>query len=471
MTDAGKMERIISGGYCIGCGACKAADPSIRIELDQYGKFQAQETESSGNDSSTALKVCPFSDEGPNEDELGKRLFGDACLHDESLGYYQKLFVGHIQEDQFRAEGASGGLISWVLAELLRRGKIDAVAHVKKVECPDDGVLFRYGISRTEDEIRSGAKSRYYPVEMSGVLEQIRAKPGRYAVVGLPCFIKAIRRLADEDPVIKERVVFCVGLVCGHLKSKAFADYFGWQVGISPGRLEEIDFRVELENRPAWDYGVYLRGEGKEVVKPTSELSGANWGHNFFRYSACDFCDDVFAETADIAIGDAWLPEYVMDSKGNSIVVVRDPIVGQLLERAQEEGRVLLHPEMENRIAESQAGGLRDRREGLAYRLHLKNKNQLWAPRKRVDARPAGITRRRRSIYENRSAIGEASHAAWEESVNQHDIEMLNKQMSPLLETHASLYQKEARSKQRILRFKSRCIKAFKILGLSRLFS
>jgi coenzyme F420-reducing hydrogenase beta subunit len=121
-----KLEHIIDGGYCIGCGACKIVDPSIQIELDGSGKLQAQIQKQSEETLYEALRVCPFSDEGANEDAIGKRLFGDTCEHDRSTGYYKQLFVGHIQEDTFREEGASGGVISWVLAELLRCGKIDA---------------------------------------------------------------------------------------------------------------------------------------------------------------------------------------------------------------------------------------------------------------------------------------------------------------------------------------------------------
>jgi coenzyme F420-reducing hydrogenase beta subunit len=82
-------------------------------------------------------------------------------------------------------------MVSWVLEELLRRGLVDGVAHVAAVEDPQaEGKFFRYRIARTVEEIRAGAKSRYYPVELSGVLDLIRHNPGRYAVVGVPCFIK-----------------------------------------------------------------------------------------------------------------------------------------------------------------------------------------------------------------------------------------------------------------------------------------
>ena len=36
---------------------------------------------------------------------------------------------------------------------------------------------------------------------------------------------------------------------------------------------------------------------------------------------ACEFCDDVVGETADMSVGDAWLPGYVSDWRGTSVVV------------------------------------------------------------------------------------------------------------------------------------------------------
>jgi coenzyme F420-reducing hydrogenase beta subunit len=64
----------------------------------------------------------------------------------------------------------------------LRTGVIDGAAHVVATADPQhEGRFFRYQISRTEAAIRAGAKSRYYPVELSEVLRTIRAVPGRYA--------------------------------------------------------------------------------------------------------------------------------------------------------------------------------------------------------------------------------------------------------------------------------------------------
>ena len=437
------LNRIISGGYCIGCGACAVASPDIAVPMQADGQYRAvMSTE--GNDHrvsllDNALFTCPFSDTGPNEDELGETLFAGAGRRDYRIGWYDALYAGHVTEGVFREKGASGGVITWLLTQMLNKGMVDGVIHVKKSDPDQSGVLFQYAVSRTAAEVAAGAKSRYYPIEFSQVVEEVRGTPGRYVFVGLPCFVKAIRRLSRVDDVIRERIVYCVGLVCGHLKSKAFADCFGWQAGVFPGDLKEIDFRVKIPGRAASDYGVLLRSSGTEVVKPTRELFGSNWGCNFFRCSACDYCDDVFAETADVAVGDAWLPGYIDDSGGNCVVVVRRPDLSGLFDEARTAGIVSMDPVLPDLMAKSQAGGLRDRREGLAYRLYLKTCDGEWVPTKRV--RPSSrLSRSRKKIYTLRMRLGALSHKLWMESTHTGDFTVFHAGMEKLIRQYNRAY-------------------------------
>lgn len=441
MNDIEKLNRIISGGYCIGCGACAAMYPDhITMAFDQYGMYQPQiRGGMSAAKAGAVLKVCPFSDEGPNEDELAVKLFPEA-KPDQQLGRYSALYAGYAAESEFRAKGSSGGMVSWILAELLATDKVDGVIHMRSSAGHTGDPLFSYAVSSTEAAILDGAKSKYYPMEMSGVLEFIRASDKRYALVGVPCFIKAARRLMLEDPVIADRVKFCVGLVCGHLKSKAFADCFAWQADIQPGQLEEIDFRVKLPERPSSDYGVMVAGNGKQVTRPTRDYFGSNWGVGFFKYSACEYCDDVFAETADIAVGDAWLPEFTTDNRGNSIVLVRSAELGELIREGMKSGRLFLNDCSADAMAESQAGGLRHRRDGLSYRLFLKQETGEWAPKKRVSASAAGIGSDRRKIYFLREILRQRSHELWLESVNAGNFAIFESGMKKLVSRYERAY-------------------------------
>lgn len=433
MDRTATIHQVVDGGYCIGCGVCAALESDcIAMAFDQYGMYQPQfHGEMDASKAGRTVKACPFSDERPNEDELAATLFPDADL-DERIGRFRGLYAGYVQEGEFRAKGSSGGVVSWVLAELLTTGMVDGIIHMKPSE-GKNGALFAYAISTTKEEVLQGAKSKYYPMELSGVMSLIRNSNKRYVVVGVPCFIKAVRRLMLIDPVIAGRVKFCVGLVCGHLKSKTFADCFAWQAGISPGHLEKIDFRVKLPNRKSSDYGVMVSGSGISVTRASREFFGSNWGYGFFKYSACEYCDDVFAETADIAVGDAWLPEYTEDSSGNCVVVTRSNELDQLIKQGAASGRLNINACSADVLAESQAGGLRHRRNGLSYRLWLKKEEGAWAPRKRVSVSSTGIGATRKKVYLLREVMRRQSHEIWAESVSADDFAVFQTGMNKLI--------------------------------------
>lgn len=435
------IEKIVSGNYCIGCGAC-AIHPSngIEISFDQYGKYQANVVNvfsdlTTGN----AMLVCPFSDEAENEDQIGSHLYSGE-QHDDRFGFYRSLHIGYVAEGEYREKATSGGIITWLLTELLETKRIDGVIHVKRADPSASGCLFEYAISKDAASVLAGAKSRYYPVETSKVLSYVRENQGRYAFVGVPCFVKAIRNIQKQDPIFSERIKYCIGIVCGHMKSKAFADCFGWQVGIKPGNLEAIDFRVKQDVGTAGDYAVSLKSGDFEITKRSKEFLGSNWGHNFFRYEACDYCDDVLAETADIAIGDAWLPDYNKDPRGTSIIVIRNADIDGLFHEASNCGRLHLESATADKIAMSQEGGLRDRREGLSYRLFLKSKSKQWFPKKRVEPSCVGIPHRRRKIYTHRSLMGRMSHIHWRHATHLGSFDFFEKKMNKLIKKNNSFY-------------------------------
>ena len=331
-------------------------------------------------------------------------------------------------------------MVSWLLCELFKLEKIDAVIHVKENNDDQNNILFKYGISDTITEIKAGSKSRYYPIEMSEVLSLLKKNNRRYAIVGLPCFIKSIRKLTLIDPVIKSRIIYTVGLVCGHLKSKSFAEYFGWQMGINPSDLTNIDFRVKLKNQPANYYGVKAESVDKESVVIARELKGSNWGHNMFRYSACDYCDDVFAETADVVIGDAWLPDYEKDPDGTCIIGTRKSELSTILMNATKMNRLQLVEANLDDIIKSQEGGLRDRREGLSYRLWLKKKDNLWAPKKRVKPSLNLISTKRQKLYDIRLNMRIKSHLIWQKAVGKNSLKYFNSEISALVNGYNKVY-------------------------------
>lgn len=385
---------------CIGCGACAEGRT---VELDGDGHMKPSR-EWAGERSERLARICPFSPEARDEDAIAGEEF-PLARHRGAVGRIAGAWVGHVAEGEWRMRGSSGGMVSWAAAELIRRGEVDAVAHVVPGGA---GRAFGYRLSRTPEEIAAGAKSRYFPVEMSRVLEEIRATPGRYAVVGVPCFIKAVHLLRREEPVLRERIAFTLGLFCGHMKSARMLESFAWQMDAATGEIARAEFRIKDPSRPASAYVAEVELDGGEVRRRDwATMPDGDWGAGFFMNPACDWCDDVIAETADLSFGDAWVEPYTSDGRGTNVVVARSPLAVALVEEGIAAGRLTLSPVDAEFVRETQAAGFRHRREGLAYRLTWPKRG--LRPVKRV-APSSDLPRRRRIVYRMRRFVSRGSN-------------------------------------------------------------
>lgn len=443
------FDTVVHGGYCIGCGVCAVVDNSIEIKYDRFQKLQAvynSNIKHVEKNETSVLSVCPFSNSSQNEDSIGKRLFGKYGTRNEKLGYVLETYVGHVNEESYRGIGSSGGMGTWILDELLKLGEIDGVVHVKENKSVvNGGKMFEYQISYSSQEIKEGAKTRYYPIELSEVFQKLKEKPGNYALVGIPCFIKAARLLMGEEEIFGARIKYCIGLVCGHLKSANFSKMLSWQTGVHPDNLSRIDFRTKLESEEANNYGITVQGKVQNKLKiitslPIRQLYGIDWGLGLFKYKACDYCDDVVAETADLSIGDAWLPNYVKDAKGTNIVIVRKKELNDIIRKACNSNRLVLEKIDQGLIVKSQMAGFRHRRESLAFRLKCADEQGKWRPQKRVLASEYQLTKKAQKIQLLRMQISELSHEAFTLALGKNSFEVFQGKMSTLFAEYAKIY-------------------------------
>jgi coenzyme F420 hydrogenase subunit beta len=349
-----------------------------------------------------------------------ERLYGavPGIQHRSETGYYLASYVGYSErapaDQRLRWDGdlAPGGAA--------RRGR----RRPRYLRRPtgDPERLFAFQVFDTAEEVRTGAGSAYYPVEMSGVIRQVLEVPGRYAITGLPCFLKAIRLAQQRNKKLRERVVVTVGLVCGQLKSRHFTEYIADLAGVR-GEVTGVRYRGKSPDQPAINYHyMFTAADGEEQRIFWNEGINEAWTNRWFTPRACSYCDDVFAECADVTCMDAWLPEYSRDSRGTSLVLVRSPAVREVLERGQ---GVRLDPIPVERVVQSQAGVVVVKRQHLAYRLYL---DREGAPKKRVaPARPKNPLLRQEVVLKERMRV--ASRDRW--GAGEQDGEHLREVMGP----------------------------------------
>lgn len=427
------IDTVIKNDYCIGCGACSFANKDFKVGYDKFGMYKAMWNGKELSSDDKSVHVCPFSNQSKNEDEISNEIFKSAEGHNGYIGRYIQSYVGHVTEDSFRVKGSSGGFSKWILAELLRTGVVDYVIQVNSGE--EEGKLFTYNVYSDYREVINGSKSAYYPVTLQEALEFIEKNDGRYAVTAIPCFSKALRNICSLYPEINDKIKFIIGIICGHLKSTGFAESLGWQLDVKPSQLQGIEFRGKIEGLKANEKGVYAvndRGEKSDIVS-SKKLFGGNWGYGFFKYKACDYCDDVVGETADVSVGDAWLKEIMDDHRGSNVIIIRNQIIGTLTQKAIEEGRLNLTKVNEDVVVRSQYGGIRHRREGLKYRLYLRKRKGEWAPKKRVlpskDLEPA-----RKKIYRVRENLRHYSHIYFKKAKEKDDYSYFERKMNNILQ-------------------------------------
>ena len=420
------ITNVVRHDLCIGCGLCAALCPqeALGMAWNQHGEYNSIVATPCITECGLCLKVCPFANLGENEDTIGERLYGAVAgiRHRPETGYYLATYIGYSKKH--RLTSASGGMASWLLEALLSEGVVDHVICVAPTGEPER--LFAFRVFDTAEDLRTGSGSAYYPVEMSEVIRQVLATSGQYAITGLPCFIKAIRLAQLKNKKLRERIVVTVGLVCGQLKSRHFTDYIAAFAGVQ-GKITGVLYRGKSPNQPASNYHYAFTTEDGQVRKIfwKKGISEA-WMNRWFTPNACNYCDDVFAECADVTCMDAWLPEYSKDSRGTSLMLVRSPLVERVISRGQ--GAQLEHISIDH-VVRSQGGVLAIKRQHLRYRLYLDQEKEQKVLKRVKPEKTRNLFMRREIILKDKMRI--ISRDLW--ALNMTETKSLRKAMRPFL--------------------------------------
>ncbi|RKD87724.1 coenzyme F420-reducing hydrogenase beta subunit [Mangrovibacterium diazotrophicum] len=374
------------------------------------------------------ISVCPFNpfpeEKLKTETEISS-LFLDtvSASNHKKLGNYFNTYAGYSIEH--RMKSSSGGIATYVSKILLEKKIVKYIINV--VESKEQNHHFSYTIGGSIEEVSKSAKTRYYPVTLENVFEKITSLDGDVAIVGIPCFIKAIRLAQIKNPDLRDKIKFTIGIICGGIKSKFFTEYLTQKAGVSSNKLSSIDYRIKDISSHAGDYSFGVKTTNSNDLHDIKMRTvGDMWGTGLFKANACDFCDDVSAELADISLGDAWIRPFVNDGQGTNVIITRTSLADQILQDGLKNDELHIEPIQKEEFIKSQKGSYTHRQDCLSYRIKLSDLKYL--PPKRVKSKvlPPDV----KIIQKLRRQTRLNSLTTW---ANTHDAEKFDAMMKPSL--------------------------------------
>lgn len=432
------MNNVINQGFCIGCGNCEAYLPACySLKKDNFGLIEAKLIEGSGSTEATALEdICPVVSK-KSEDFFNQAYEADSLAYKKGVGFYRKVYAGFVNDETTRLESSSGGLTTHLIEELFQRGLITGAIVVGASLA--DVSHTEYFIARSAGELKQAKKSKYHMTSHSDIAKHILACSNQesFAFVGIPCSVKAIRLLGEVKHDLKNKIKYTISIFCGHQKSHAFTEYVAWQMGISPSELVSMDYRVKKAGADASRY-YYKATSRKDVIeKRVDSLKWMDWGLGLFKPKACDFCDDVTGETADVIFGDAWSRKYSHNHRGTNLVITRSKEIDEILMASHQRGLISLYEEDVSFVDVTQGGNFRHRHEGLMSRINYYATEGMWYPPKH-EIRLARYTRKsgRDGYYIDRHNISLDSHKAFFKAKELNDLGYFWSALSPQISSY-----------------------------------
>lgn len=290
------------------------------MRIDADSGFLRPEVEETGDREQTASpldlrEICPG---------LGSVAPRDDRAFDRHFGPYLSVWRAWAVDPEIRHAGSSGGVVTALVAHILKSGECPAVAGVAAggtTSYSSEGVLMT-----TSEEAVDAAGSRYFP---ASALTSLSDTPDR-ALVAKPCEIAGLRRVEAR---LGWGSAFAIAVFCAGTPSSLATERAIGELGAQPEQVRKLRYRGN-----GWPgrFTVTM-GDGAERSMSYKQAWGEFLGRDID--GLCRICVDGTGMHADLSVGDFWRTDsrgypVFSEGEGESVVIARTPRGEALLSAA-----------------------------------------------------------------------------------------------------------------------------------------
>ncbi len=295
---------------CVSCEICLAVCPKDAITMEyKHGQFLPEVDDEKCIKCGLCLELCP----GIEIDPLGLRhkkvsnnMFHGPCLES---------YTAYSNDPKIREDSASGGLITYLIIELIKNEEFDAgfVLHFDRF----NGKPARLRATNDIKEILNCAKPKYIPASVYNVVKTL--KPGddkKYIIVGTSCQIYGIKKFMKKNNISGKNSLF-LGLFCDKTLNFNVIRYFEDNYKEPKENLSKFEFRSKEKYGWPGNSKMYF-DSGREIIIDGNVRIQLK---KFFQLNRCLFCLDKLNRFADISFGDCYIRGQAnFEGKSNMII-------------------------------------------------------------------------------------------------------------------------------------------------------
>jgi coenzyme F420 hydrogenase subunit beta len=364
-----RIDAVLDGRLCSGCGACAYLGENhgvTMVDIPHVGRRPIGVRQLPLIVKDEIASVCPGAcveapGWGQHEPDANELLVGPT----------KAIWEGWATDSDLRWEGSSGGVVSALAAYALERLGMALVVHTGMD--PERPWRNRTIVSTERSGLIANAGSRYTTSSPVEALRIIETSERPCVFIGKPCDVAAVARLREGRPDLDRNLGLVLSFFCAGTPSSASSTRLAADLGFTePDAIKSVRYRGR-----GWPGNFTVSDQDGREASITYDES---WGQlaSRQRQLRCQLCPDGLGELADVTGGDAW-HRKAEGTDGISVILARTDRGREVVEGAIRDGYLEASPSGYPEVVAAQ--GLVRRRRVVGLRISALQTFLLPTPR------------------------------------------------------------------------------------------